>query len=143
MNKEAFTDGACRKTNPGECAAAWAYYEDGVLVDDSAWTIDGLNTNNWAEYQGVIGLLEYLTFMETDNVTIHCDSKLVVCQINGLWQVRDTLIEPCTRAQRFMRMGLHTLVHVKGHAGIEGNEYCDALCNKVLDEATAKEKVSA
>lgn len=144
IKRTAFTDGACRGTNPGNrCAAAWAYFEDGVLIDDYAWTLDGMYTNNQAEYFALVGLLEYLLGAQILEVVIHCDSKLVVSQVNGLWQVRDALVEPCYYAQSLMRVGGHTLVHVKGHVGIEGNELCDELCNEILDEAEAKEKATA
>lgn len=142
-SRNAYTDGACRVANPGLCSAAWAYYRNGELLDDYAWPLEGLHTNNQAEYAALVGLLEWLHYTDTRFVTIHCDSKLVVEQVNGRWAVRDALVEPCRRAQNFLSIGGHTLTHVKGHAGIEGNEYCDKLCNDVLDEVMAKEKVSA
>lgn len=141
--RTAYTDGACRVTNPGVCSAAWAIFVDGLLEDCDAWPLEGLQTNNQAEYAGLVGLLTWLDQQGIGPFTIHCDSKLVVSQVNGLWKVRDALVEPCERARELMKLGGHTLIHVKGHAGIEGNEYVDGLCNEVLDEVMAKEKVSA
>lgn len=135
--RTAYTDGACRKTNPGQCSAAWALYVGGVLTEQDAWPLDGLHTNNEAEYAALIGLLVSLKQNSIMEVTIHSDSALVVNQVRGVWQAREHLIKLKDACQDLMFAMGHKLVLIKGHAGIEGNELCDRLCNEVLDREMA------
>lgn len=136
--KHAFTDGACRVGNPGLCACGFVFYIDGVEQHRAARMLPGLNTNNVSEYTGLIDLLEWAKQEGVEGMNIHSDSKLVVEQVNGRWQVRPDLLSMTARAFGLLYGGKHSLFHVKGHAGIEGNEAVDDLCNQVLDEFQGK-----
>ena len=95
----------------------------------------GLHTNNFAEYMGLVNLLIHLYENKYYDVKIHCDSALVVNQVNQEWNINDPeLRKLAARCYGLLCMGRHTLVHVKGHAECEGNTVADLLCNKVLDE---------
>lgn len=93
-------DGLCEPRNPGGVATvAWAIKGDdkrilrefyGVLADGGPRA-----TNNWAEYVSLGKLLRYL--LETNfagTVLILGDSKLVVNQVNGGWQVGAAHLKP-------------------------------------------------
>src|SRR6266851_3298440 len=133
---KAYTDGACRKSNPGLCSCAWAVYEGGKL-DSYGGRFLGpeFHTNNYAEYMGLIVLLEILYHNHMRNVVIHCDSKLVVNQVNQNWKVESKELRPLmSKAYGLLVEGCHVLKHIKGHDGNEGNERVDAICNEVLDK---------
>jgi len=133
----AYTDGACRGGNPGFCACAWVLYNDkgDRIHEESHYLGPELHTNNHAEYQGLIVLLEWLYKHQTSNVIIYCDSALVVNQVNDDWDVNSQDLLPLWRKAYAMRIqGAHTLKHVKGHAGVTGNVRADELCNTILDQ---------
>lgn len=134
----AYTDGACRVSNPGITSCAWAVYfndEDDVSITDSYFLGPELHTNNYAEYMGIVKLLEYLEAKAIRNVAIHCDSKLVVEQVNQRWNVTSEELRPLmSKAYGLLVRGTHVLKHVKGHSGNPGNEAVDLLCNQILDK---------
>jgi ribonuclease HI len=134
--RTAYTDGACRISNPGLCSCAWVLYEDGVeITRDSRYLGHQFQTNNYAEYQGLLLLLEYLYHRGLRNVVIHCDSKVVVNQVLGTWDVKQPDLEPfASKAYGLLSQGCHVLKHIKGHSGNVGNDRADQLCNERLDE---------
>lgn len=141
----AFTDGACRQSNPGLAASSWVLY-DGIGLQwkelhNSAVVHSGLNTNNYAEYQGLLMLLHYLDNMtKFTGVTIYSDSQLVVKQVNREWGSKPPLASYADTAYTLLLRGGHTLKHMRGHNKDErielhfGNDRADLLCNQVLDE---------
>jgi ribonuclease HI len=132
---KAYTDGACRKGNPGVCSCAYHIELPGGSVATGFFLGPELHTNNYAEYQGLVKLLEHLERNAYEPIAIHCDSKLVVEQVNQRWNVTSNELRPLmSKAYGLLTKGGHTLLHVKGHSGDPGNEAVDLLCNKVLDQ---------
>jgi len=134
---KAYCDGACRKGNPGICAGAFVVYaklnfldEYKKIHEEGFWLGEG--TNNYAEYSALRHLLEWLGSWK--EVTIYCDSKLVVEQVNGRWNVGKEMAAHYFVCYGLLKRGRHKLIHVNGHSGVEGNELADKLCNEVLDD---------
>lgn len=136
MTMFAYTDGACRISNPGLCSCAWVLYVNGVEDSHgSRYLGPEFHTNNYAEYQGLITLLEVLYANRFRNVIIHCDSELVINQTLGKWQINQPDLKGLAiKCYGLLTQGCHVLKHIKGHSGIQGNERADQLCNQVLDE---------
>jgi len=136
MTINAFTDGACRIGNPGLCSCAWVIYRGKDEGDFMGYYLGPkLHTNNYAEYMGLIYLLEWAYERGVRNLIIHCDSKLVVNQVNQKWAVNSEELRPLmSKAYGLLVEGCHVLNHVKGHDGVEGNVRADAICNEVLDK---------
>jgi probable phosphoglycerate mutase len=135
----AYTDGAVRVSNPGVASCAWVLYNEKgeQLHSESYYLGPELRSNNFAEYTGLIRLLEWLYAHNTRNVITFCDSKLVVEQVNQKWQVNSDELRPLmSKAYGLLVQGCHVLKHCKGHDGVIGNEKADELCNKELDNAT-------
>jgi probable phosphoglycerate mutase len=137
-----YCDGASRG-NPGQASAAWAAYCNGEL---SHWGKQYLGpetrTNNYAEYYGLILLLEWAIKFNVYEMTIYCDSELIVNQVNEKWQVHNEDLKPLqSKAAGLLIRGRHKLFHVKGHAGNDGNEFVDRLCNRVLDEQEKQNEI--
>ena len=132
----AYTDGACRISNPGLCSCAFVLYGmPGGEITQAKYLGPDLHTNNYAEYQGLILLLEWLYKRNIRNVIIHCDSELVVNQTLGNWSINQPGLKVlAAKCYGLLVQGYHVLKHCDGHSGIVGNERADALCNAILDK---------
>lgn len=85
-----FTDGGARG-NPGPAACAFVVVSDNQMIAQKGRYL-GNATNNYAEYQGVIEALMWLTAHKDEvmfPVTISLDSQLVVNQLQGLFKVKE------------------------------------------------------
>jgi ribonuclease HI len=132
---KAYTDGACRGGNPGFASCAWVLYNgDKEVASNAEYLGPDLRTNNYAEYSGLYRLLLHLYREDIEGVVIHCDSKLVVNQVNHSWAIRkEDLRLLSTYCYGMLTRGGHRLEHIKGHSGNTGNDRADQLCNAVLD----------
>ena len=136
----AYTDGASRG-NPGTASCGGVIFlakdKPGPAVPATAAPIYsfgkslGVVTNNYAEYQGVIEVLEAAQQMGITHIKLYVDSQLVCRQIQGIYQVKDSKLMPQhARATTLVsRMESCTLHHVMR----EHNKDADAMCNRVLD----------
>lgn len=93
----------------------------------------GHDTNNVAEYRGLIAGLEFLKGSDRiGRVQARLDSKLVVEQMSGRWKIKkDTMRMLATRARDAYPPHLVTYVWVPRHQ----NAAADALVNECLDLA--------
>ena len=88
-----FFDG-CSKGNPGRSGAgAVIYYNDNINdVGDEIWAeasfVGVKETNNVAEYQGLIRGLERAVKIGVRHLTVKGDSKLIIEQMKGNYQVK-------------------------------------------------------
>jgi len=130
----AYTDGACRVSNPGLCSASFVVYKDNAKYHEQGRVLEGRHTNNESEYTALLDLLEWLYAQSIRNVVIHSDSKLVVNQTLHNWECNGLLRPLRDKAYGLFINGCHILKHVKGHEGNVGNEAADALCNALLDK---------
>jgi ribonuclease HI len=129
---KAYSDGASRG-NPGPSSCSYVIY-NGEEVIDKGYRYLGEQTNNYAEYRGLLDALSALDTFGYKGADIFCDSTLVVNQVNGIWKIKHLeLMQLCHLAQALLIVGKHTLSHVDGHKGIAGNELADQLCNECLD----------
>jgi len=133
----AYTDGACRISNPGLCCCGFIVYSDDQIIESHTRILEGLNTNNVSEYSGLLDLLDWAKEEGVTGLKIYCDSLFVVETSQARWGIRPdrtNLIAFAAKALTMLSEGDHTLEHVKGHAGNVGNEAIDHLLNSVLDD---------
>jgi len=89
----AHTDGASRG-NPGPAAAGFILTDsNGTQLQAKAFFI-GRNTNNVAEYTGVVKALEAVIKIGAKSLIVFSDSQLLVKQINGEYKVKSEQIRP-------------------------------------------------
>jgi ribonuclease HI len=144
----AYTDGANRVSKPGMASCAWMInLPGGHRVSQGYFLGPEPHTNNYAEYHGLLYLLRHLYDKMYTGVLIHCDSKLVVEQVNRRWEIKHQELAPYAHeAYGLLMQGYHKLIHVRGHGGNEnatdneGNDYVDKLCNQVLDQQGENER---
>ncbi|OIP57226.1 MAG: hypothetical protein COX79_02590 [Candidatus Levybacteria bacterium CG_4_10_14_0_2_um_filter_36_16] len=86
-----FTDGGSRG-NPGEAAYGFVVQDgENEIIYQEGKRI-GINTNNVAEYSGVVAALQWLVKnVDKDNITVQffLDSQLVASQLGGLWKIKN------------------------------------------------------
>ena len=125
-----FFDGASRG-NPGEaCAGAFLEDEAGTVLWECSQYL-GIRTNNEAEYEALLRLLEEARRRGVAELEVCGDSRLVVCQVNRQWKINlPHLRELAARAWELMEGMKVTLRWVPR----EQNARADALSNRALDE---------
>jgi probable phosphoglycerate mutase len=125
------TDGGARG-NPGPAAY-------GVVIRNSKGEVLaelteylGLQTNNYAEYSGLLAALEYAVREQCRSVKIYSDSELLVRQMQGRYKVSNPGLQQLfAKAQSLVRR-LQSF-HIE-HVLRERNKEADRLVNKTLDE---------
>jgi ribonuclease HI len=122
-------DGGVRGGNPGHAGFAAVITlagEDYVI----ARPLKGRNTNNVAEYMGLIVGSKYAAHLGVTNLDISSDSKLVVEQVNGNWRIDSpTMCKLCWEAQDLLEQ------HFPGHWKLA---WVPRLANTVADAACAQ-----
>jgi ribonuclease H / adenosylcobalamin/alpha-ribazole phosphatase len=136
------TDGAARG-NPGPASAGAALFRvDRADARDPIATPDasisdylGVQTNNVAEYTGVVRALELARELGAREVHLLLDSKLIVEQLSGRWRVKDPKLIPLWAAARAT---LHEFARwTATHVPRAQNSVADALANEAIDRAAA------
>lgn len=135
-----YADGGSRG-NPGPAAGAAVLFalsdsgEQGERIADAEKYI-GINTNNQAEYTGIIIGLQKALDLGYEEVDVRLDSELAVKQINGIYRVKNPDI-----AKRFLEVhNLRTKFKkvTFSHVFREQNAAADALVNETLDAVRDK-----
>ncbi|MFB6124738.1 MAG: ribonuclease HI [Halanaeroarchaeum sp.] len=126
-----YFDGASRG-NPGPAAVGWVLVDGDGIVADGGETI-GRATNNQAEYDALIRVLEVADRYGYDEVELRGDSQLIVKQVKGAWNTNDPEL-------REKRVHVHELLAnfadwSIAHVPREVNERADDLANEALDDA--------
>ena len=127
---EIYCDGASR-SNPGDASIGVSINKDKVEIDTIKKKI-GINTNNVAEYLGLIAALEYCIENKVNNVRIFLDSLLVVQQVNMEYKVKSK------KLQTHYEKSINLINQIKDieihHIRREFNSRADQLANEALDE---------
>jgi ribonuclease HI len=94
----------------------------------------GHQTNNFAEYSGLLAALDYAVREHHLSLKVLSDSELLVKQMKGQYRVKNPgLLELYERARALVRkLESFSIEHVLR----EYNREADALVNKVLDNRT-------
>ncbi|MGB9963928.1 ribonuclease HI [Halobacterium hubeiense] len=126
----AYFDGASRG-NPGPVAVGWVLVSgDGIVAEGNDRI--GRATNNQAEYEALLAVLEAAAEFGFDEIEIRGDSQLVEKQVKGAWDTNDPeLREKRVRVHELLeRFDEWSLTHVPR----EVNDRADELANEALDD---------
>lgn len=131
----AHIDGGARG-NPGPAGY-------GVVVQDQAGhkvaalhQYLGHQTNNFAEYQGLIAALEYAVSNGHKALKVISDSELLVRQIKGIYKVKNSTLRDLHARAKELISGLEWFSI--GHALREHNREADQLANQAMDQGTRR-----
>ena len=131
----AYTDGGARG-NPGPAGY-------GVVIKDNAGKkVAGLSeylghqTNNFAEYQGLIAALEYAVTHGPKALKLVSDSELMVKQIKGIYKVKNANLQDLhARAKQLIaKLDWFSI----DHALREHNQEADRLANEAMDKGSGR-----
>jgi ribonuclease HI len=130
---QANVDGGSRG-NPGPAAYS-------VVIRDAKGEIVaklkkyiGQNTNNVAEYFGLIAALDYAQTHEIRALRVESDSELLVKQMRGQYKVKSEDLRPLFERAKKMSQTLESFRI--DHVYREHNREADALVNQALDEVS-------
>jgi len=130
---QANVDGGSRG-NPGPAAY-------GVVVRDPRGEIVarlkkyiGKNTNNVAEYFGLIAALDYAQNHGIRALRVESDSELMVKQMRGQYKVKSEELKPLFERAKKMSQTFESFRI--SHVYREQNKEADALVNQALDETS-------
>ncbi|MER7589587.1 bifunctional RNase H/acid phosphatase [Micromonospora sp. NPDC127501] len=101
----------------------------------------GTATNNVAEYQGLIAGLTAAAELGATEVDVRMDSKLVVEQMCGRWQIKHPGLRPLA-AQAAALVGRFSAVRFSWIPR-EQNRHADALANAAMDAAAGRPSATA
>jgi ribonuclease HI len=96
----------------------------------------GHQTNNFAEYQGLIAALEYALKHGPKALKLISDSELLVRQIKGIYKVKNAVLQDLHgRAKELIaQMDWFSI----GHAFREQNQEADQLANDAMDKGMGR-----
>ena len=131
----AHSDGGARG-NPGPAGYGV------VIKDESGRKVAALSeylghqTNNFAEYQGLIAALEYAIQHGPKALKLISDSELLVRQIKGIYKVKNAVLQDLHgRAKELIaKMEWFSI----GHAFREQNQEADQLANDAMDRGMGR-----
>src|SRR5438477_1979071 len=131
----AHSDGGARG-NPGPAGYGV------VIQDESGRKVAALSeylghqTNNFAEYQGLIAALEYALQHGPKALKVISDSELLVRQVKGIYKVKNpTLKDLHARARELIaQLDWFSI----GHALREHNQDADRLANEAMDKGSGR-----
>jgi ribonuclease HI len=129
-----YSDGAARG-NPGPAGAGAVLLDDNGTVIAELGRFLGDQTNNFAEYQGLLLGLRRALDLGAHEVEVLADSQLVIMQLSGVYRVRNAGLRPLFEEAkrllaRFKRVELR-------HIPREMNGAADEMSNRAIDENMA------
>jgi ribonuclease HI len=135
----AHCDGGARG-NPGPAGY-------GALITDDQGTILaelseflGMRTNNYAEYSGLLGCLQYALEHHYTRLRVVSDSELMVKQIQGKYKVNSPDLKPLWQEakNRIARLEAFEITHALRHK----NKDADRLANDAMDRGMNRPSTS-
>jgi ribonuclease HI len=124
-----FFDG-CSKGNPGKSGSGAVIYKNGTEIWAKSLFVGEKQTNNYAEYMGLIIGLEEAVKLGILTLSVRGDSLLVIKQVKGEYKVNSpNLLElykkVCELKKRFMKIDLSHVYRVD-------NKRADCLANEAV-----------
>ncbi|MFA6143288.1 MAG: ribonuclease H family protein [Sulfurimonas sp.] len=134
-----YCDGAC-SGNPGKSGSGLAIYEDEKKPLLMYGAADVMGTNNTAELKALLKALELAVDSQHEKVAILSDSKYSIeCVVNWAYgwkakgwtkqggEIKNLEIIQTAHAIYDSIKNKVVISHVRGHAGVEGNELADRM----------------
>lgn len=126
-----YSDGAARG-NPGLAGAGAVLVEPSGQVVDRIGKFLGTQTNNYAEYMGLLLGLRRARELSVREVEVFADSELMLRQLGGRYQVKSASLRPLYEEALSL---LNDFERVKlVHVPREMNRAADEMSNRAIDE---------
>jgi ribonuclease HI len=126
-----FSDGAARG-NPGPAGAGAVLMDAEGRVVARLGKFLGIQTNNYAEYMGLLLGLRHARGLGVRELEVLADSELLIRQLQGRYQVKSPTLRPLYEEASGL---LKTFPRVKlTHVPREKNKAADEMSNRAIDE---------
>src|SRR3984885_4096498 len=126
----AHCDGGARG-NPGPAGYGALIQDDHGMVIAELSEFLGMRTNNYAEYSGLLGCLQYALDHHHPRLHVVSDSELMVKQIQGKYKVNSPDLKPLydEAKRRIAKLEAFEITHALRHK----NKDADRLANEAMD----------
>jgi ribonuclease HI len=126
----AHCDGGARG-NPGPAGYGALIQDDQGMVLAELSEFLGMRTNNYAEYSGLLGCLQYALDHHHPRLRVVSDSELMVKQIQGKYKVNSPDLKPLWQEarNRIAKLEAFEISHALRHK----NKDADRLANEAMD----------
>lgn len=136
MQAEAWCDGSGGSPRGSSCACVIVDIETGEIFEKAKFLGKGRGSNNVAEYEGVILLIETALDLGVTSLSIFTDSQLIANQIMENWDCKDANL-------RKLRSKVISLSEPFEDVSIEwtpreNNKRADLLCRQILDQESPR-----
>lgn len=131
MNIIAYIDGSS-KGNPGEAGYGLVIRDDSGTILKKIGKYIGHATNNVAEYNGLIGCLEYAQEISAARVEVFSDSELLVNQMNGKYKIKKPHLQILYNKIQNM-LDVSNIDLSISHIPREQNNEADGLARQAVD----------
>lgn len=122
----------CSKGNPGSAGAgAVIYNENGDHIYSISYFVGDKETNNVAEYTGLIIGLQKAIQMNIKQLAVNGDSQLVIKQMKGLYQVKSPTLNTLYKQAKILEKQIDRVTY--NHVYRKENAVADKLANAALD----------
>ena len=126
-----FSDGAARG-NPGPAGAGAVLMDAEGRVVARLGRFLGVQTNNYAEYMGLLLGLKHARNLGVKELEVLADSELLIRQLQGRYQVKSPTLRPLYEEATAL---LEQIPRVKlTHVPREKNKAADEMSNRAIDE---------
>lgn len=121
----------CSKGNPGLAACGAVLYQNEVEIWSGSKFLGYNETNNYAEYMGLIIGLQKAVELNIKELAVEGDSLLVIKQINGQYKVNSSnLIE---LHKKVIQLKSNFNIITFNHIYRVNNKRSDELCNREIE----------
>lgn len=117
----------------------------GAVIEDSKGRVVaelseilGIQTNNYAEYSGLIAVLKWANENGTKRLRVVSDSELMVKQMQGKYKVKSPILRPLFEEARRLTRNIASF-EIR-HTLRGGNKDADRLANEAMDKGMGRKK---
>lgn len=129
---EIHIDGGSRG-NPGPAGYGVVICDESGEIVERLHAYVGRQTNNYAEYCGLLAALRYAVAQSAQRVRILADSQLLVRQMQGRYAVKSANLKPLFEEARSLARQIPDFGMT--HVYREKNREADRLANLAMDQA--------
>ena len=99
----------------------------------------GIQTNNFAEYSGLLAVLRWAIENGAKHLTVISDSELMVKQLQGKYAVKSPVLRPLFEEAR--KLSRQIPKFEMRHTLRGGNKHADRLANEAMDKGMGKSPI--
>lgn len=122
----------CSKGNPGTAACGAVLYHNDIEIWCGSKFLGYNETNNYAEYMGLIIGLEKAIELNIRELAIEGDSMIVIKQMNGEYKVKSSNISELNKQAMKLKIKFNNISF--SHIYRENNKRADELCNREIEQ---------